>query len=313
MMYSAYAIVIAMSAATLFATPAHAQVMSTFVSASGNDADDCTRATPCRTLAVAITKTDAGGEIKMLDPADYGPVTVTKAISIVNAGPAAASVLVPRGQSGIMITAGASDVVNLRGLMIDGARVGTTGIGFTSGKSLIVDNCSIRNFTASGISFISEGVSYLLVSNSVVANNGGQGIVVQPSGAGSVNAFFRRVEAYNNAYNGIGVYGNLSSATVRATVTDSVAAGNVGAGFVAVSGGGDTSARLMLVRSVTANNGTGISASGANATVWVGQTTVNGNMRGWETATDASLKSYGDNNIDGNSLNEERPTIITKK
>jgi hypothetical protein len=70
----------------LNATPAQALNTRSFISALGSDANPCTRSAPCRTLAFAITQTSAKGEINILDPADYGTVTIDKSISIVNDG-----------------------------------------------------------------------------------------------------------------------------------------------------------------------------------------------------------------------------------
>jgi len=72
-----------------------------------------TAARSCRTLAVALTATNAGGEIDVLDPAGYDSLTITKAISIVNDGVGTAGVIVPSGV-GITINAGTSDAVSLR-------------------------------------------------------------------------------------------------------------------------------------------------------------------------------------------------------
>jgi hypothetical protein len=68
----------------LNATPAQALNTRSFISALGSDANPCTRSAPCRTLAFALTETSAKGEINILDPADYGTVTIDKSISIVN-------------------------------------------------------------------------------------------------------------------------------------------------------------------------------------------------------------------------------------
>jgi hypothetical protein len=37
---------------------------------------------PCLTFAAALAQTAAGGEIDVLDPGDFGPVTITKSVSI---------------------------------------------------------------------------------------------------------------------------------------------------------------------------------------------------------------------------------------
>ena len=53
-------------AATLPAAPAWAQNTRSFVSGHGLDTNACTLAAPCRTFQVALTHTNAGGEIGAL-------------------------------------------------------------------------------------------------------------------------------------------------------------------------------------------------------------------------------------------------------
>src|SRR5437763_8968411 len=67
---------------SLGAGAAQAQASRTWVSGVGDDVNPCSRTAPCKTLAGAISKTAAGGEIDCLDPAGYGAVTITKAITI---------------------------------------------------------------------------------------------------------------------------------------------------------------------------------------------------------------------------------------
>lgn len=71
-----------------------AQASRTWVSGVGDDANPCSRTAPCKTFAGAISKTAAGGEIDALDPAGYGALTITKAITIDGGGGQVASVLV---------------------------------------------------------------------------------------------------------------------------------------------------------------------------------------------------------------------------
>src|SRR5471032_56427 len=116
----------------LYAAPAQAQNARSFVSGHGSDAAACTLAAPCRTLAHAFSLTNAGGEIDVLDPAGYGSLTIDRAISIVNDGVGTAGVIVPSGGTGIIINAGPNEAVSLRGLSIEGAGVGQTGIQFNT-------------------------------------------------------------------------------------------------------------------------------------------------------------------------------------
>src|SRR5438105_2329336 len=120
-------------------------------------------------------------------------------------------------------------------------------------------NCAIRNHTGNGVEFLPNANSNLAVSNTLLADNGGAGIFVRPSGSGTVKAVFNRVKAYNNSRDGISVDGQSSSGTINATATDSVAANNNAAGFLATTISGQTRPSLMVVRSISANNTTGLS------------------------------------------------------
>src|SRR6185437_14330708 len=125
-------------AVIVFATGlASGQASRTWVSGVGDDANPCSRTAPCKTFAGAISKTAAGGEIDALDPAGFGAVTITKAITIDGGGGQVASVLVS-GTNGIVVQAGASDVVILRNLRINGIGTGINGVRFLSGKSLLI-------------------------------------------------------------------------------------------------------------------------------------------------------------------------------
>src|SRR5215467_13674965 len=98
----------------------------TYVSGVGSDSNPCTASSPCKTFQAALALTTAGGEIYVLNSANYGPVTINKAVTITSEG-AVAGILATSGAA-ITISAGANDVVNLRGLGIDGANTGTVGI-----------------------------------------------------------------------------------------------------------------------------------------------------------------------------------------
>src|SRR5712675_1069103 len=123
----------------------------TYVSAQGNDANPCLVSSPCRTFQAALALTNAGGEIFVLNSANYGAVTISKAVTITSEG-AVAGVLSTSGV-GMTISAGAGDAVNLRGLAIDGGGSGSVGVQFNSGQALIIQKSSVRGFANTGINF----------------------------------------------------------------------------------------------------------------------------------------------------------------
>jgi hypothetical protein len=292
----------------LQAAPAQATTFSTFVSAQGSDANACTLLAPCRTFAAAHTQTTAGGIIDVLDVAGYGAVTIDKSITIT--GRDWASILVTSG-NGITINAGASDVINLRGLIIDGSGTGSNGIQFNTGGTLNIQNSVIRRFANDGIRFVPSASSKLFVSNTLVSDNGLIGIRVTPSGgSGTVTAMINRVEADNN-HDGVLADGVASTGIIKVTVADSVAANNSTAGFWSSSSTAAVS--VMLVRCVAVNNGTGILTSGTNATLRSAQSTSTGNTSGWAATFGGTLFTYGNNNVDGNTLAQAAQTLLPTK
>src|SRR5262245_42117036 len=132
-----------MLALAFSADPAHAQ-NRVFVAAQGNDANPCTFALPCRTFQHAHDVVVTGGEIDVLDPAGYGALTINKAISIQGHG--FAGISTASGGIGILVNAGTTAEVNLRGLLLDGVGTGLQGVKFAAGASLKIQDSVIRNF-----------------------------------------------------------------------------------------------------------------------------------------------------------------------
>ena len=99
--------------------PASAQSSRTWVSGLGTDSGSCPVTSPCMTFAFAYSQTTVGGEIDVLSPGGYGALTITHSISIYDDGSGEAGILVA-GNNGITVSAGPTDVVNLRGLIFNG-------------------------------------------------------------------------------------------------------------------------------------------------------------------------------------------------
>src|SRR5262249_24787973 len=160
-----------------------AQATRTWVSGVGDDANPCSRTAPCKTFAGAISKTAPGGEIDALDPGGFGALTITKSITLDGGGGQVASVLVA-GTNGIVVAAGASDVVIIRNLRLDGLRGGgnrnarLNGIWFIAGGDLNVENCVIFGFNQNGIDIALGQATQVTahIINTVVNNVGGVGI-----------------------------------------------------------------------------------------------------------------------------------------
>ena len=167
-----------------FMTIAQAQATRTFVSGVGDDLNPCSRTAPCKTFAGAFSKTATGGEIDALDPAGYGTLTITKAITVDGGtGSGWGSVLAGGGVNGFVInitTNLATDKVILRNLTINGAGtpLGGDGIRFLDGAELTVENVVIENFSGDGIDIPQTQQSSTHIRNLTVNNVGGAGVKV---------------------------------------------------------------------------------------------------------------------------------------
>jgi hypothetical protein len=158
-----------------------AQATRTWVSGVGDDANPCSRTAPCKTFAGAISKTLAGGEISVLDPGGFGAVTITKAISIVAASDEGG--VLAAGTTGIVVNAPGA-FVHLKGLIIEGAQTGLTGVRVLAGD-VTIDDCVIRNFQGGsgfGVDFRPTSASRVYIRNSSIFNND-RGVSVTDVGA----------------------------------------------------------------------------------------------------------------------------------
>ena len=138
------------------ASAADAASQRTFVASYGSDASAaCSLALPCRAFAAAIAQTNPGGEVIVLDSAGYGPVTITKAVSIVAPAGVYAGVSVATGD-GIVVNAGAADVVKLRGLRLNGTG-GANGTVATADSGRDIGDDEVDGFAGRGLDFAAPG------------------------------------------------------------------------------------------------------------------------------------------------------------
>ena len=294
--------------------PSHALLSKTFVSNTGNDAGSCNSATnACQTLAAAVGKTAPGGEVTVVNAGDYsngGTINITHSIHITNDFGGDAGITVPAGQVGFAISAGVGDVVSLRGLVIDGQYVGTTGISIFQAQAVHIQNCVIRNFQAAGlgtgIGMVPVGNTDLLVSDTLIFNNGTVantgGITIRPTGVGVANVVLDRVHLENNV-NGLTVDSNsaASGAGSHVILRDSVASSNAGDGILAMTGTAHPPAFIVVERSTSVSNaGVGIHAVGPGGTILVSDTTISRNGQGVSANNAGQIISYGNNRNNNN-------------
>ena len=146
-----------LAALTALAGPAlAAPSQRTFVASYGSDASaNCALLAPCRSFNAAIAQTSAGGEVVILDTAGYGPMTINKSIKIIGPSGVYGGISVTGGANpttGVVINAGASDIITLRGLDISGVPgvagpFPLHGIDIQSALVVHIEKTSVSNFT----------------------------------------------------------------------------------------------------------------------------------------------------------------------
>jgi len=267
---------------SLLPSAAQAQATRTWVSGVGDDANPCSRTAPCKTFAGAISKTAPGGEIDALDPAGYGAVTITKSITIDGGGGQVASVLVS-GTNGIVVAAGATDVVTLRNLRINGivssSGGGLNGVKFITGGALHIENCYIFGFTGDGIDVATTTPNAALFVTDTFLTNNKNGIEIAPS-AGNVRSSLVRVQAQGNSE--VGIFLDPTSGVGAGTVVNESSAVMNGTGIEV------TGATLYLGNSVIIRNGTGVSVLGGSVLSYK-TNMIDGNTSGNGPLTDIPL------------------------
>jgi hypothetical protein len=174
-------------ATLVFSSLAAAQATRTWVSGVGDDLNPCSRTAPCKTFAGAISKTAPSGEIDCLDPGGFGALTITKAITIDCDG-TFGSVLVS-GTNGIVVAAGGSDVVAIRGLFFDGIGTGLNGVRFISGKSLTLERVTIFGFTTNCVDVqTGNSPAQVRINNSSLHDCVTGGLNIATTNASTINA-----------------------------------------------------------------------------------------------------------------------------
>jgi hypothetical protein len=282
-------------AGIIFASPAQAQVSRTWVSGTGLDTNPCSRTQPCLTFATALAATAAGGEINVLDPGGFGNVTINKSVSIYNDGAGEAGIVVS-GVNAIVINAAATDVINLRGLVLNG-QGGNLGVHVLSAGSVSIEKCVIQQF-GTGVNVATSTNIKLKIQDATIINNT-NGVSIQPGG-GVANVAIERSRMDSNS--GLGVLGNGAfGGTTFLSVADSSASLNGIHGIVGRSGSGY--ALVTVSRSnIVGNAQFGILADGSTGSskteMVVGNSLITDNFGGAAQALgNASLFSNLNNEI----------------
>jgi hypothetical protein len=285
--------VLVVNALAASATPAFAGPFSVAVSARGANAASCgTVAAPCLTLQYAVNLVDPGGKIDILDSGDYGPLTITKSVNIVYEGTGFALVRPSAaGRSAVSIAAGATGVVRLRGLTIEGGGTGLDGVLFMTGARLEIADSAIRNFTRQGVTIAAPASSFSIRNTTI--SGAAYGVRARPT-TGEMKGDVDGLRLIDNTQGGM-----LVENCVDVVIANSVAMNNrasPGVGFRATG----ATARMTLRDTTALDNLVGVSAAGGGV-LRLSNTILVGNNTAAAKSTAGVIETFGDNIIRANS------------
>jgi len=239
-------------ACSFAATDAIAVAQRTFVASYGSDANLCKIAAPCRTLAPAVAQTQDGGEVIVLDSAEFGPVTITQSIAIIGPRAVHAGIAVASG-AGIAINA-PGKTVRLEGLSLE-ASGGAVGVRVDDAGLVVIERCTITGFSDAGIR-ASAAASKIFVSDTAIRDNS---VGIFTDGATKTVVDRSRVERNS----GVGM--RVGSGSL-ATIANSVIAFN-GTHGVLIQPMASTAKTAVVGTSIVENGEDGIHASAAGASI----------------------------------------------
>jgi hypothetical protein len=289
----------ALAGMVVFTGAAHAQLFRTYLSVNGNDTNQCTVSAPCRLLPAALSAVGDGGEVWMLDSANFNTTTVnvTKSVTILAVPGVVGSIVANgTGATALMVNASAGKVA-LRNLVVGvvASAPGSDGVEVVNASGLSVEDCLFQNLKGSAIKVL-DGNATATVRNSVFRNNA-VGFEVQ-AGKGTVSGsqFFGNTE-------GVLAHGLLGGNTVTIGVVDSTISGS-GQGVHANGELNSTTLKILLTRTTVEHSGFALNAATSGqgtSMISLSDSAIRGNTWSYVTSDpNATIKSYGNNYIGEN-------------
>lgn len=288
----------------LLAWPAHAQLFRAYIAPFGNDANPCTLGAPCRLLPAALAAVANGGEIWMLDSANYntGKVSITKSVTILAVPGAVGSVVAVGGEA--VNVGGSSTVVTLRNLVLRGLDgTATAGIVVQGGATVSTEDSVIANLPGHGI-VVNGGAAN--IDRTIIRDLGGHCVTVTDIGRLSLTR-----SRLSNCAQALSATSQVA-ATVVVTVSDTIF-DRCGVGITLRSATNFSTIRATIARSTITNMaGAGIRVEGypafsgfppGLAIATLSGSTVAENQIGYQVVSPGVIYSLGDNHVRDNAAN----------
>jgi hypothetical protein len=277
---------------------AGAAIFRAYLSSTGSDTNDCTRPTPCRLLPAALNAVSDGGEIWILDSANFNTATLSigKSVSILAIPGAVGSVVATNGPA-ISITA-AGLTVSLRNLVIVPlpAASATDGVNMTGASTLTIENSLIANLPAGNGVFVT-GTGKVAITNTIIRNNSNFAVRLDNGATAEISG----TQMLMNGQGGVFAE-STAAATTRASVSDSIIAGGV-EGVVAYTTNGAGIANITVTR-CTIQGASFVALHSENLTgtpvIAVSNSTITHNNAAWSQNFGGVIRTLGNNHIADN-------------
>ena len=287
---------IAIAASAVLVSNANAQLFRAYLASDGNDGDPCTLQAPCRLLPAALNAVASGGEIWMLDSANYntGPVEIRKSVSI-QAVPGAIGSIVAINHFWAIDVSFCSCSVTLRNLAIGavaGATPGTQGVVVNENGNAVVtiENCSISGLTQFGIYAYGNAIVHLV--NSTLRNNG-EAAIAALYGA---NVSVSKTQMLANTRGGVVAESTRVVPSV-VTISDSIISGGLDGIYA-------SNARVAVTRSTIEGTTHALRTQTLSifpGSIAIGTSMVVNNEYGWRLeGAGSTIQTLGDNQVSGN-------------
>ncbi|HXK05614.1 MAG TPA: right-handed parallel beta-helix repeat-containing protein [Verrucomicrobiae bacterium] len=288
-----------MAAAFLVSAPAAFSYGTTYVSRNGADSASCgINVAPCYSLAAALTNTDAGGTVKVLDGNAVAPlgIVVSRAVTIDGSGLAVIENIFSPGAPAIQVAAN----VTLRNLVIQV----TSGDGILISANNVevhIENVQIAGTPGSfsnGIHATGAGVNLTVDSSTIV--DAAYGINLTGANGAFAASGLRLLGSTTAAVSMSAGSGTLRDAFLRGTGPGAASIG------LHLAGG----AVLALEHCELTANGTGAVIDGSATTLRLNNCTISGNGTGLSGVNSGQIISLRTNMIGGNG-SDGTPALST--
>ena len=273
----------------------------TWVANAGADSGLCPITAPCATFAYAVTKTTFGGELSVLDPGDYGPMTITRSITVDGGG--FAQGLDANSDTYYTVSAPAADIVQIRNLTLEGAGQ-VYGILFNSGAQLHLDHVKVDGFSVClsvGTGSPATEAKELTVENSSFNNCGNTAIEVEGS-----STFVTKIVNTQIHHSPTGVQVETGTALVSHSALSGEPTVSASSFGVVSNGAG---VNVMVDDCSMSDFPIGL-AAGDSSSLQVSRSTISHNQTGLFRQAGGLIRSNGDNRLVDNSANGTFSSVV---